>query len=118
MSWRRSAASKQSIVEALVGTCRILLRLVDTDGPAQTARAKAGGLTEETPDALEGLGEESTPGEVSRRLERKVPTWPRRRTTRTWTSTSPSSTRTTRPRRPDGPSRERGGTGRAGAAGD
>ncbi|MFI5652862.1 Tn3 family transposase [Streptomyces anulatus] len=63
---------QQSIVEVLVGNYRTLLRQVDTDGPAQTARAKAGALTKETLDALEGLDEEALPGEVTRRLNRKV----------------------------------------------
>ena len=66
---------QQSIVEALVGNYRTLLRQVDVDGPAQTARAKAGALTKAALDALEGLEgleEESRPAEVSRRLQGKV----------------------------------------------
>ncbi|MFF2330892.1 MULTISPECIES: DUF4158 domain-containing protein [unclassified Streptomyces] len=63
---------QQGAVEVLVGTYRTLLRQVDTDGPAQTARAKASALAKETLDALEGLDKEALPGEASRRLNRKV----------------------------------------------
>ncbi|MGW2184021.1 Tn3 family transposase, partial [Streptomyces sp. NPDC001732] len=63
---------QQAIVEGLVANYRTLLRQVDTDGPAQTARAKAGALTKETLDALEGRDEESGASEVNRRLKRRV----------------------------------------------
>ncbi|MGW2870895.1 Tn3 family transposase [Kitasatospora sp. NPDC001225] len=63
---------QQAIVEGLIGNYRTLLRQVDTDGPAQRARAKAGALTKETLDALEGLDEAAGASEVNRRLKRQV----------------------------------------------
>ncbi|MFJ5722305.1 transposase [Streptomyces sp. NPDC093149] len=64
--------AEREITEALIGNYRVVLKDIDTDGPAQAALVKAAEMTAETRAALEGLDEEASADEVVRRLNGKV----------------------------------------------
>ncbi|MFD3826399.1 hypothetical protein [Streptomyces sp. NPDC058625] len=64
--------AEREIVESLIGNYRTVLKHIDEGGPAQEALTKAAAMTAEARQALEGLDEEASVGEVAARLEGRV----------------------------------------------
>ncbi|MER6527305.1 transposase [Streptomyces sp. NPDC001508] len=64
--------AEREMTEVLIGNYRSVLKDIDDGGPAQSALAKAAGMTAEAVAALQGLDEQAPVEEVARRLNGEV----------------------------------------------